>query len=71
MYAQVRLFPYLDEGDEPLSFSRINQFYEFVYLSNLIKDKTSYNDYYLDEEDIITDILKDQIQGIAMEKGDH
>lgn len=47
----------------------MNKYYEFVLLSQLIKDKTSYNDYYLDEEEIITDILKDTVQGISIEKG--
>ncbi|KAL4465070.1 hypothetical protein ABPG72_009448 [Tetrahymena utriculariae] len=66
----VRLFPYLlDKENQPIPYNQINIHYEFVLLSSLIKDRTSYNDYTVDEEDIISDILKDQIQGVNVEKG--
>ncbi|EAR98069.2 PH domain protein, putative (macronuclear) [Tetrahymena thermophila SB210] len=68
--AYVRLFPYLlDKDNQPIPYNQINGHYEFVLLSSLIKDKTSYNDYTVDEDDIISDILKDQIQGVNVEKG--
>lgn len=54
---------------ENLPYEKVNKKYEFVPLLDLLHDKTSYNDYYFDEEEIITDILKDQVQGISLEKG--